>query len=489
MNYSYDSDDNLVDWKDEKVDAFDFFEPDFLITNVLNEDSENRFNTILESLLASESDELMFICALMNAYATVIGDKAVIKKLERDIAKIQKKWKMRYQQGCKQISQKLSPALAQKNKKQSKAKAIAARQLTEIKPTSGFFNISKGFNLYATAPKQLLLNGQAKLTFKDGSVLQGDFKDSILNGLGKVTQPDGTIYVGYFVNNLPKGEGILTNSAGAKIIGVFDGYNGDIKDAIIQFPDGITYKGQVKNCRATGKGKLTYSDDKIVIGTFENGIASGDGIILQNGYEYTGQIQNNNANGWGTLRGPDGSVLDGFFLENVIQGIGQYIKNGIRYVGEFKDNKPQGRGEAFYSKSRLQGTIYGEKFSGHCIGVTEDFIYDGEVKDNDIEGNGTMYYNNGTIRSGTFVNGQLVRQVQTSQIPTCNSQAVRDLLKFYSDVVESPPNQYSIEFLTLSMNWLNEQLTTGIYKNCFEFKQIFLALQEQFNEWSADSDL
>jgi hypothetical protein len=490
MNYSYDSDDNIVNWKDKTIDAFDFFTTDFLTANVLNEDPENRFKAILESLLASDSDELIFICALMNAYASLTDDQTVIRKLQREIFKIQKKWKMRYQQGCKQISQKLTPALTQKNKKQSKTKGISARQVTAIKPASGFINIAKGYNL--TAPQQPLLNGNAKLTLENGSELQGNFRDSKLNGLGILTQPDASVYVGNFVNNVPKGEGVLINSSGVSIIGVFDGFDGDkIKDPIIKYPCGAVYKGQVKSFNPNGKGELKFADGKIVIGTFENGIASGEGKILQNGYEYIGQIVNNNANGLGLLHGPDGSILEGFFTENLLQGIGQYKLNDVQYFGEFKENKPQGRGIAFFNDSWLQGTVHIDIFEGVGIGVTENFIYDGEIKESDIQGFGTIYYKDGRIISGKFAGGQLVRpqQQQKSQVPTCNSQAVRDLLKFHGDIMASTPNPYAIRYLTFSMTWLKEQLTSGIYKHCFEFQHIFLTLQEEFKEWNSDPDL
>ena len=219
MNYSYDSDDNIVNWNDKTLDAFDFFTTDFLIANVLNEDAENRFNTILESLLASDSDELMFICTLMNAYASLIDDQSIIRKLHREVTKIQKKWKMSYQQGCRQISQKLVPALGQKNKKQSKSKGIAGRQLGTIKAASGFINMAKGY-LLPSVQTPTLFNGQGKLTLQNGIVLQGIFQKSILNGLGKSTQPDGSVYIGNFQNNAPKGDGILLTN-GNVVTGIF----------------------------------------------------------------------------------------------------------------------------------------------------------------------------------------------------------------------------------------------------------------------------
>jgi len=494
MEYSYDSDDNIVRWKKADMDAFDFFTKEYLATNVLNEDTENRYKIILDSLLRSDGDEIMFICALMNAYVTVLEDQSSLKKLQLDIAKIQKKWKMRYQQGCKQISQKLVPALGQKNKKQFKTKGIAGRQLSSIKPASGFINMAKGYFLPSVQTPPLL-NGQGKLTLENGSVLQGIFDNGILNGMGKSTEPDGTVYIGNFQNNAPKGEGmILTN--GSVVTGIFDGFDCNrIKDVIIKFSDGSLYSGETKDCKITGRGELKLSSGKIIIGNFINGVASGQGEILENGYKYFGEIANNNANGIGILHGPDGSELEGFFKDNLIQGIGQCKTNDLLYYGEFKDNHIQGRGlSIFNSGSAILGTVMNDSFMGDCIGITENFIYDGEMKGSTINGCGTKYYNDGRIISGNFVNGELVAQQQQkkqqkSQIPTCNSQAIRDLLKFFSDIMENTPNLYAIEYLTRTMNWLNEQLSTGIYKHCFEFQQVFASLKEQFDEWNSDPDL
>ena len=425
----------------------------------------------------------MFICELLNAYVTVLEDQSSLKKLQLDIAKIQKKWKMRYQQGCKQISQRLVPALGQKNKKQSKTKGIAGRQLETIKPTSGF-NIVKP-----------LFSGQGKLTLENGSVLQGIFDNGILNGMGKSTEPDGTVYIGNFQNNAPKGEGmILTN--GSVVTGIFDGFDCNrIKDVIIKFSDGSLYTGETKDCKITGQGELKLSSGKTIIGNFINGVASGQGEILENGFKYFGEIANNNANGFGMLRSPDDSELEGFFKDNLIQGIGQCKTKDILYYGEFKDNYIRGRGLAiFNSGSAILGTVMNDNFKGHCLGITENFIYDGEMKNSAINGFGTKYYNDGRVISGNFVNGELVAQQQQkkqqkSQIPTCNSQAIRDLFKFYSDIMENTPNLYAIEYLTRTMNWLQEQLTFGIYKNCFEFRQVFATLKEQFDEWKMDDDL
>ena len=490
MNYSYDSDDNIVNWNDKTLDAFDFFTTDFLIANVLNEDAENRFNTILESLLASDSDELMFICTLMNAYASLIDDQSIIRKLHREVTKIQKKWKMSYQQGCRQISQKLVPVLGQKNKKQSKSKGIAGRQLGTIKTASGFINMAKGY-LLPSVQTPTLLNGQGKLTLQNGIVLQGVFQKSVLNGLGKSTQPDGSVYIGNFQNNAPKGDGILLTN-GNVVTGIFDGYDcNKIKDVIIKFSDGSLYSGETKDCRVTGHGEFKLSSGKIIIGNFIDGVASGQGEILENGYTYFGEIANNNANGLGMLRASDGSELEGFFKDNIIQGICRCKTKDLLFYGESKDNHIQGRGLAiFNSGSSIIGSVNSDNFNGPCIGITENFVYDGEMKGSAINGRGTKYYNDGTVISGNFVNGQLVaQQQQKSQTPTCNSRAIRDLLKFYSEIMKTTPNLYAIEYLSRTMNWLNEQLTKGIYKHCFEFRQIFLALKEQFEEWNSDPDL
>ena len=41
-------------------------------------------------------------------------------------------------------------------------------------------------------------NGHGKMTFPDGSVFEGEFKDGKANGHGKMTFPDGGVFEGEY---------------------------------------------------------------------------------------------------------------------------------------------------------------------------------------------------------------------------------------------------------------------------------------------------
>ena len=44
-------------------------------------------------------------------------------------------------------------------------------------------------------------HGLGKLTYADGSVYDGEWKDNEMNGKGKYTCANGSIHEGYFMNN------------------------------------------------------------------------------------------------------------------------------------------------------------------------------------------------------------------------------------------------------------------------------------------------
>ena len=65
-----------------------------------------------------------------------------------------------------------------------------------------------------------VLDGFAKITSDDGSIIQGAFKNGLLNGKGTMDCSDGTHYEGQFINNSLHGDGVITYPDGSK----FDGY-------------------------------------------------------------------------------------------------------------------------------------------------------------------------------------------------------------------------------------------------------------------------
>lgn len=63
--------------------------------------------------------------------------------------------------------------------------------------------------------------GQSTLTYPDGSVFQGEFKNYMLNGKGKITSSNGLCAEGTFVDNKLHGEGELLGPDGFCVRGNF----------------------------------------------------------------------------------------------------------------------------------------------------------------------------------------------------------------------------------------------------------------------------
>ncbi|HFI0796031.1 TPA: hypothetical protein ACGO6M_001662 [Streptococcus suis] len=80
------------------------------------------------------------------------------------------------------------------------------------------------YNGYVVASK---MNGQGKLTFENGDVYEGQFKNGIFNGKGTYTSTSGWTYAGEFKNGYADGQGKLTTEGKAV-------YEGRFKQGIYQ---------------------------------------------------------------------------------------------------------------------------------------------------------------------------------------------------------------------------------------------------------------
>ncbi|HBD72607.1 MAG TPA: hypothetical protein DC018_01425 [Streptococcus sp.] len=65
------------------------------------------------------------------------------------------------------------------------------------------------------------MNGQGKLTYKNGDCYEGNFNDGVFEGQGVFTSHSGWIYKGGFKNGQPDGEGTLTAQNGKVYTGTF----------------------------------------------------------------------------------------------------------------------------------------------------------------------------------------------------------------------------------------------------------------------------
>ncbi|MGQ7463034.1 hypothetical protein ACTGZQ_11135 [Streptococcus suis] len=65
------------------------------------------------------------------------------------------------------------------------------------------------------------MNGQGTLTFENGDVYEGQFKNGIFNGNGTYKSVNGWVYTGQFKNGYADGKGKLTTEGQATYEGTF----------------------------------------------------------------------------------------------------------------------------------------------------------------------------------------------------------------------------------------------------------------------------
>ena len=90
-------------------------------------------------------------------------------------------------------------------------------------------------------------HGQGILTYEDGAVYEGKWKDGKKHGEGILTCQSGEKYKGKWKDDKMDGEGILT------------------------YADGNVYKGEWKDGKRDGKGKVTYASGNKYEGEFKDG--------------------------------------------------------------------------------------------------------------------------------------------------------------------------------------------------------------------------
>lgn len=137
------------------------------------------------------------------------------------------------------------------------------------------------------------LQGKGKITYPNGYVKEGFFKDGLLNGQGSLIE-DKFIKTGEFKNDVLHGKGKQVEDTSV--------YEGMFKEGSFTGPNG-TYtslyqieKGEFKDFYLCGEGMITYlkshSQKKLEKGTFEKSELHGKGIrIYQNGNQEEGMFK------------------------------------------------------------------------------------------------------------------------------------------------------------------------------------------------------
>ena len=186
-------------------------------------------------------------------------------------------------------------------------------------------------------------DGKGKMTFGDGRVYEGEWKDREINGYGIMKYPDGVIYEGDWLDEKFEGHGKIVT------------------------PQGITFEGEWTNNHKVGSFKETNSKGKTfyVQCSFDNDSNIGTELYETDVY-YKGQMKNGLRNGNGKFFEKGGRYYEGEWLNGLKHGKGrENYENGTYYEGEWKYGVREGFGkETYLDGSRYEGYWKDDKKSG-----------------------------------------------------------------------------------------------------------------------------
>lgn len=195
--------------------------------------------------------------------------------------------------------------------------------------------------------------GLGVMKYANGDDYRGSWVDRKRQGEGKNQYSDGRIYNGIWINDKKRGQGTMAYPDGSKYIGQWmdDKRNGP---GAIQYKNKDEYHGEwVDDKRKDGNGAMIYSnDDEYQVeyqGNFVDDKRNGEGVIVyKNGDQYEGEWINDKRHGEGTIYYSDGRRYKGNWVEDKIQGEGGMMyPDGSTYVGTWADGKRQGEGVLF----------------------------------------------------------------------------------------------------------------------------------------------
>jgi uncharacterized caspase-like protein len=214
----------------------------------------------------------------------------------------------------------------------------------------------------------------------EGATLEGEFVDGYINGLAKTTLKDGTVleYEIYLDSELKK----ILDDGNIIPMEYIDG------DVVITSPL-YRYEGSVINAKKSGYGRYVESSGNSYVGNFLNNMSHGKGVsISDDGSHYKGDWIKNKREGYGVQDDVNGSRYLGNFKNNLFHGKGVLISaNGSRYEGMFKNHKFHGKG--------VLRSYTGDKYEG---------MFKSDVR----HGFGIMTWDNGDRYEGEWVNGKEV---------------------------------------------------------------------------------
>ncbi|MBO1540486.1 C13 family peptidase [Pseudomonas sp. OA65] len=263
-----------------------------------------------------------------------------------------------------------------------------------------------------------LLQGQGRIDYPNGSWYAGQFDKGQWHGTGEWHGSNGEVYRGQFHQGLFHGQGSLTTPTssytGGFKLGRRDG-EGTLKE------NGMTYRGEFKADRYSGLGRLELDDGSQYQGPFVNGKPNGEGQRFDaSGNQFTGHFVDGQLQGKGTFNSAEGDVYIGGFRNNQLNGRGRYENaDGDVWIGQFKDGALTGKGELIGADgSHYLGQFNDWRFTGEGrLNLPDGSFYIGQFEADSYHGRGTLVLTDGTVQSGTWANGQRVRDADGRLLP------------------------------------------------------------------------
>lgn len=263
-----------------------------------------------------------------------------------------------------------------------------------------------------------LLQGKGRVDYPNGSWYAGQFQNGQWHGQGEWHASNGDIYKGGFLNGLFDGQGSLTTGTGSYVGGFKQGRRdgeGTLKER------GLTYRGAFKADQYDGLGRLELEDGSQYQGVFAHGKPNGEGQRSDgSGNQFSGKFVNGQLEGNGSFSSADGDQYVGGFHNNQLNGRGRYENSdGDVWVGQFKDGALNGRGELIGADgSHYFGQFSNWRYSGEGRLVLADgSTYIGQFDDDTYQGQGVLILADGSVQSGSWTNGQRVRDGQGRLLP------------------------------------------------------------------------
>ena len=233
----------------------------------------------------------------------------------------------------------------------------------------------------------------------------GEHKGNIRDGYAEVTYRDGVVYKGFFKDYQREGEGKLYNAQGELL---YEGSwahgktNGFGKRYYLSETDQReTYEGELKDGVFQGKGKLTWKNGTFYEGGFVNGKREGYGIrtFKEPLERYEGFWKEDAFEGQGLLLRTNGKKTEGIWKASLLEDGEGYVtyKDGSVFEGTLRGGKRVGFGKITFSEKDKQKDYEGDWAEDQRCGrgvlhFKDGAVYEGEFKDNKFHGIGVYTY-------------------------------------------------------------------------------------------------